>query len=589
MKKQLILTMFIALFLIDIGFVSADTALTKCGPVAGGNYYLTGNIDGGDGTNCINTEDYPTIDLMGYTISTSNSISVFDGIGNGGFNIKNGKILNNKAGGGYAITGVDGAGYLIFNNLTINGTIYLYNNNYIQITNSNITASSDGIVIDGDGGSYHNYITNVTISGAYNGIKLTDGTIGNIINNVNSSSNYYHGIDSYSSNNLFTNIVTNNNAHAGIRLGESTAYSSGNVLTNITANSNNDAGIWQVNSAYNILTNIIVNSNGYGLLLNPTTNHNIYNNITANSNTAYGIYVDGSGNNSISNAAANSNAYGIVIIPYSVSVLGKYNTLTNLTLNSNTNYGIQISSASNTLKNVNAWNCLSTTQACIGFVGGYNGAFYDAGYNNTITGGVLNKSNNYLIAFSSLGDYSTINNTVKDMTLISPYTYGVASDHIIDITCGDPPCGSESGIETNNQLINVTQTNESVDSSGQLIRKWYYQAFVNYSNGTAVNNINVTAYNVTNNYIFNLTTDSSGYTPQTTIIDYINNGGTRTYQSPYNNYANGTLQTWNVTAQHNNIQVWTISLNCWTFLNKFLSIPPSCGWVDLGAIINSLT
>lgn len=34
---------------------------------------------------------------------------------------------------------------------------------------------------------------------------------------------------------------------------------------------------------------------------------------------------------------------------------------------------------------------------------------------------------------------------------------------------------------------------------------------------------------------------------------------------------------------------FNVNLNCWTYSNKFLSIPPSCGWTDFGAIINSLT
>ena len=51
-------------------------------------------------------------------------------------------------------------------------------------------------------------------------------------------------------------------------------------------------------------------------------------------------------------------------------------------------------------------------------------------------------------------------------------------------------------------------------------------------------NTNITAYNTSNSYQFNLTTDSTGYTQVTTIIDHINDVGSKTYYSNYTIYAN---------------------------------------------------
>ena len=100
--------------------------------------------------------------------------------------------------------------------------------------------------------------------------------------------------------------------------------------------------------------------------------------------------------------------------------------------------------------------------------------------------------------------------------------------------------------------------NEEVVTYGKLIRKWYYRAVVNDSAGNNVLGANITAYNVSNSYQFNLTTDSSGYTSITTITDYINNGGTKFYYSLYTIYANNiTLSDsheYNVTLEQNNLK-----------------------------------
>jgi hypothetical protein len=90
---------------------------------------------------------------------------------------------------------------------------------------------------------------------------------------------------------------------------------------------------------------------------------------------------------------------------------------------------------------------------------------------------------------------------------------------------------------SNITLINVTYTGENVTGDSELIRKWYYQAYVNDTEGNDVANANVTAYNSTGNYAFNLTTNSTGHTPVFEAIEYINDGGTKTYHSLYTIYA----------------------------------------------------
>ena len=73
---------------------------------------------------------------------------------------------------------------------------------------------------------------------------------------------------------------------------------------------------------------------------------------------------------------------------------------------------------------------------------------------------------------------------------------------------------------------------EYVDSDSILRRKWSYRAHVSDALGNNVGNANVSIYGI--NYItLSLITDSGGWTPITSLWDYVNNKGNRIY---YNNY-----------------------------------------------------
>ena len=90
-----------------------------------------------------------------------------------------------------------------------------------------------------------------------------------------------------------------------------------------------------------------------------------------------------------------------------------------------------------------------------------------------------------------------------------------------------------SGSENlNNTFLNFSYNNESVGSSSELIRKWYYQAYVNDTNGDAVV-ANVSAYNSLGVLEFSVMTNSSGWTSLQEITDYVNAGGTKNYYSDY--------------------------------------------------------
>jgi len=113
-------------------------------------------------------------------------------------------------------------------------------------------------------------------------------------------------------------------------------------------------------------------------------------------------------------------------------------------------------------------------------------------------------------------------------------------------------------------LLNVSYISEEFTldalSDGGLTRKWYYRAYVNDStNGNALEGINVTAYNVSDDYQFNLTTDATGYTQKTEVIDYLANGTAKNYYSLYTIYAGNetypySSHTYNVTLIKNNLK-----------------------------------
>jgi len=188
-------------------------------------------------------------------------------------------------------------------------------------------------------------------------------------------------------------------------------------------------------------------------------------------------------------------------------------------------------SSNNNITNNNIWNCSTGgSYACI--------SVSSNSQSNTFTDNKINLSAGKGIIVD--GDHNVFRNT--NITNIAG----------IDVHIEDN--------EVNNTFINMTwDETETVDSGGQLIRKWYYRAYVNDTNGNNVGNANVSIYNVSGNLMYNMSTDATGYTSIYNIIDYINNGGTKTYYSNYtiNASKNGfsrVSHNYNVTANENNFK-----------------------------------
>jgi hypothetical protein len=92
----------------------------------------------------------------------------------------------------------------------------------------------------------------------------------------------------------------------------------------------------------------------------------------------------------------------------------------------------------------------------------------------------------------------------------------------------------------NNYCINCTYNSEYVEAGSQLFRKWYLEAEVYDGKNNAINSANVFAWNVSNNLQFFVLTESDGRITRQELIEYINDGGTRTH---YNNYTVNATKT----------------------------------------------
>ncbi|MBU1103391.1 MAG: hypothetical protein KJ600_02435, partial [Nanoarchaeota archaeon] len=113
---------------------------------------------------------------------------------------------------------------------------------------------------------------------------------------------------------------------------------------------------------------------------------------------------------------------------------------------------------------------------------------------------------------------------------------------------------------TNLFLVNASydKSKTNIQDTSSITRKWYYRTNVTNSSGSAIENANVSIYNVSGNMQFSSLTDSDGLATTYEIIDYINLAGTRTYYSNYtiNVSASGcedSSQSYNVTANENNL------------------------------------
>ncbi|MFH1802529.1 MAG: LamG-like jellyroll fold domain-containing protein [archaeon] len=247
----------------------------------------------------------------------------------------------------------------------------------------------------------------------------------------------------------------------------------------------------------------------------------ILQNINASYNHEIGISLYSLGSANLTDITANDNWWdGIKIYPYAVSGPTLF-YLTDIVTGHNTgDSGVYLYKANNTI----IQNFASNDN-----IGG-EGIHISRSSNCNITNMVADSGTGVKISSGSN------NNLIKDANLTSV---------------------SLSSSSASNIFLNATYSTETVSDESELIRQWYYKAYVNDSNGNNIDEANVSAFNTSEDHLFSLTTDAAGYTPLEEIIDYVNYNGTKSYYSLYTLYAdNGTFHDfhpYNVTLEQNNL------------------------------------
>jgi hypothetical protein len=379
------------------------------------------------------------------------------------------------------------------------------NDNCINITSENVTLDCAGFYISSINnvtGIYSNQfnttIRNCNVSTLGYGIELVMG-----VNN------------SYIFNNTFNNVLS-----GIIAGGFNNTYEKNNVI-------NSSAIGIHIISDNNNFTDILINKSSLGLFLN-IANFNNFNNLTILNVSGSGLdFAINSDYNNISNSIFRDNARGIELF-----INSDYNYFNNIELINNS-IGLYVLGGINIIYD-NEFNNISSINDTIAIQVG------------NLRSGIFSNMSIQEASIAILLDTSWDggdDNLFRDISLIN---------NTIDVNF------SEGNLK-NNTFLNVSYniSKEYVFSGSELIRKWYYQAYVNDSDGNDVSGANVSAWNVSDNLEFSILTNLSGWTNVSEITEYVNVGGTKNY------YSNYTINATNVSDRGETI--FNVSLD----LNKF--------------------
>ena len=538
MKRKFLIGLISLVFILFlIGFVStwvdngnSSQSVDGCNQLntTGATYTLTSNVFS-NGTCFTITRPNITLDCNGYWINyTGNDTGYYFGIETNQFNItvRNCNIYNYTI--GIFFNGAD-------NGTIENNNIIIYNNNSLDsiIHDNSVTARASGILIH-DSANYNTIVNNTAYSHYGRGIYINTAS-NNIIKNSNGSSYFNPGIQVYGglghegSHNSIINSFGLSEESNGIRLGYYGYYDS---IINSTAISNLD---------YAILAD-------YGEFIDVI-------NSFANSSSNTGIHFLGVQNGNIINSTGFSNLTNGIEITYS-----SHNNI----ISNSTGIGYH-------------------TGIVLGSVPSYpsnNNLLIDSQGTGEIAGIRLGGINNTIIRNRATGEneayhLSSLNNS---RIIDCVYTSGNHQDIYV----------SSVYLSVNNTFLNCSYDDEYfTGSSGEIIRKWYYRAYTNYSNGTAVAGANITAYNTTGNIQFTELTDSSGWIPRQEITEYVNTGGTRRY---YNNYTiDATLSDYETDSNIFNFTTTQNKVNDVFTLNELVPGENACGTLNSANTVYTLT
>jgi surface protein/parallel beta-helix repeat protein len=511
---------------------------------------------------CFNiTAPNVTLDCAGHTISyssqTDNNFSY--GVYSNQFNttVKNCIIYNFTV--GVHFNDAD-------NGMILNNTISSFTNLTIGLSEVDFASpASPGILLRAN--AENNLIDTNSVFSKYGSAIYLHASADNTIANTNATSNYSVGIHLYALNGAggWRTIISNSSGHS------STIY-----------------GIY----LHNIANTTILNSTGSS---------------SGNTTNSIGIYLDSASLNRIINSTGNATCHGIHLFAQergevtgsrgitssSSSACGGI-TFNYLTTNVNVTNSSGIATDAGTgiyyspqLWDTNYYNRNIALRNSTAISNSGTGMVF-SGVNNTVTGSVIRTTsgsaliaeranvstitNSSMASSSGIGVFILNSNAVSfsRISINGSYGYYLSSSSSNNIT----DCGIINGTfndvyvtnaveSTNNIFLNCSYDSESVNGAENiLIKKWYYTAKAEYTNGTNINGAVINGTNRTGSQQFSDTTGFSGWIDRQEIIDYINIGGTR---NSYNNYTfKATYSVYTLNTTHN-ISVDTNVVDTFTF------------------------
>jgi parallel beta-helix repeat protein len=403
-----------------------------------------------------------------------------------------------------------------FENLNVSNNpdrgINLFQSDSNTISDSTTNSNTIGIYLDN---SHSNNLENVTSnSNTQYGIYFNDNGALNTISNSTINSNSQSGILVYNTNttgNTIENTNIKNNTQYDIEHWQSSLTSCNTKITNVTGTddkpivyynssvnlngwNNNASQIILCNAGNSVLNNITMSHTDVennGLFLFKTDASNITNSVF---NDSYnGITFILSDDGFFTNITANSNTqYGLSVIFFSAR-----NTFTNITTNSNSVDGIRIAGNSHKVRNSNIEGQSGNSDSGISINSDHNIL-----ENNTI------KSNYYGVYLESASDNTTItNNTFESNSNAGIYldsTGGTTSNLIYNNLLNNTNNAVFAGTTNANSWNTTQKTGNRIYSNGTDIGGNYWtnstgNGFSDTCTDTDTDGFCDSGYNITNN------------------------------------------------------------------------------------------
>ncbi len=453
-------------------------------------------------------------------------------------------IEYNQSGAGYYPAANRYANATLYTNYTVNASKYGYNESSRQI---NLTQSSEiyltlykrdvpALSINSPQNATYNYnislplnyvVDNYALDNCwYNLNNGPNTTLANCNNATFNASEGFHTL--YLSAN--DTLGNQNNKSISFTVDITPAYSVDNCKALNIANSTYIL-TGNVNSAatcFNITANsITLDCSGYMINYSQSSAgyavQSQYNNLTVKNcridqgsaqSDAYAVYFYGSGDSSVHNLSIKtygSRGYGIYIDSSSANVLSG----NSISTSGPSGYGIYIdSSSANSLTD----NAITTSGPS-----GY-GILLDSSSDNALLGNAITTSNT-----NGYGIYLYLSdsNNITSCSINASYS-GIGDLYLRN---------ADSIVATNTTYSDILY----YDNTSDLWRYWYLDVYVNDTDGAAVNNANITAWNVYGNETFSALTTGTGYIARQTVLEYNQSGAG--YYPAANKYVNTTLYT----------------------------------------------